>query len=833
MSKTLVICEKPDQARGYAKALKEGGSFKTSDGYLENGKYVFTYGIGHLVGSKGPREYEEFTSKPNKGWSWEAIPFFPPSGELDYHPTDKGRAKQLKIVGTLIKRSDIDTIINATDAGREGELIFWEIYDYFKCKKPVERLVCSTMVEVDVQRAFNDLKDSSYSMPRRAAAYARQYADWALGMNLTVAFSIKANMGRALHVGRVQTPTIAILVQRRLEMENFVPQDYFEIEAEFGNKYKGKWFKDQLGNTRFDKKEDAQSIVDKIDGKVGTVIKKDVSPSPENPKKLYNLNDLQREASKKFNFDPTKTLNIAQLLYEKYAVLSYPRTDSRFLANVHIPELPTILEMISIPEYSKFTQSIIANGIPTNKNFINDKEVSDHHAIIPTKKKPNPQSFVDDPKAGITKEDIQKVYDLVIKRFLAVFYPPAMYEKTEIVTEVKGETFKTSGKILVSAGWKEIYGADVEEEDEEDESPKKGKKQEEKVKTVKLPPIEKGEKNDVTENDLQAKQTKGPSNYTYHELLGVMENPRNFLEDEELKNVMKQAQDGKGAGLGTGATRAGILDNIISRGYVEKKGKAIVATDLAVDLISISPEELKSPIVTAEWEQKLKDIEESRLDRQTFDEGIRTYVQKNISELRQTVLEVKFENVNDGAPIGAACPNCGKEVLEKKNVFSCHSHSKENPCFVIFKTIGKKKVSTSQAKQIASKGISNLIKGFTSQKGTKFDAKLKWNKEAKKVEYEFEKKEPPKQTNLTCPFCGKGEIKESPKAFGCSNWQGGCKFTVWKVTSGKKMTLDIVKKLVEEKQTDKMSGFKSANGKEYSARLVLNMEKKKIDFSFE
>lgn len=907
MSKILIICEKPDQAKKYADAMKIYGSFSRKNGYLESDKYIFTYAFGHLLNSKGPKEYKEFG-----GWKWEAIPFFPPKGSLDYHVKEQSKKQQVNIIGQLLKRDDVDSVINGADAGREGDLIFWEIYDYFKCKKPVERLLCSTYVHEDVQKAFKNLKDDSFFIPRRAAAYSRQYADWALGMNLTVGFSIKANMGRALHVGRVQTPTIALLVNRKREIENFKPEDYFEIEAEFGQKYKGKWFKDQLGNTKFDKKEDAQLIINKINGKLGTVVKKNVKEEKQHPKKLYNLNDLQREADTKFGFDPTKTLNIAQLLYEKYAVLSYPRTDSRYLSTTQVPELKQYLDAVSsITNYKKFVDYIVTSGIKTSKMFVNDKEVTDHHAIIPTKETPNTSAFTDEPKDGIRKEDIVKVYDLVVKRFLAVFYPPAIYEKTEVVTEVEEETFKTSGKILVDAGWKEIYGSDDDDEDEE-ETPKKGKKQEEKVKVQKLPPIDKGETNNVTDSELQEKQTKPPSHYTNASLLGIMEDPRKLLDDDGLKEAMKEAK----AGLGTGATRAGIIDNIVNRGYIEKKGKSLIATDLAEKLIDIAPNELKSPEVTADWEQKLLDMEKSALEEEDFKMDIRNYVEKNLIELKNTKLEVDFGHVNEGETVGK-CPTCQTDVKEKMKAFSCDS----DDCFVVFKTMANKKISTAQVKLLLSKGETNELKGFKSKAGKKFDAKLvikdgkvtfgfpekknektdldcpncsgkmidkgmlivcenstqekkcvtifktiakktltdkqieqlvikgetdslsgfkskkgknfsaKLKLNGVKIDFEFDK---PSETGIKCPFCG-GNVNENPKAYGCSNWkEKNCKFTIWKTMMGKKMNEKIVKELIDKKETEKLDGFKSSKtGKAFSAKLVLNMEKKKIDLSFE
>ena len=818
MSKTLVIAEKPDAAKKIVEALKPEGSFKTSQGYYESDKYVVTYGFGHLFSAKLPKEYTEFG-----GWKWEAIPFYPPSGSLDYKIAEESKKKQVKTVGDLLKRPDVVDIVNACDAGREGDLIFWEMYDYFKNKKPVKRLWISSLVKKDIQNGFKNLKEGSFFMPRREAAYARQYADWALGMNLTVGFSIKANMGRALHVGRVQTPTIAILAQRRLEMENFKPEEYFEIEVDFGNKYKGRWFKDQKGNTKFDKKEDAQLIVDKVSGKIGTVTVKDVVEDKENPKTLYDLGDLQVEANRKFGFTAKKTLDIAQLLYEKYTILSYPRTDSKHLGTVHIPELEPTLNAIRIPQYAKFVDHILDEGIKTSKHFIDDSKVSDHHALIPTDLTPDLSAVTDEPKAGIRRDDILKIYDLVVKRFLAVFYPPALYEKTEIVTTVEDETFKTSGKILISAGWKEIYGAEVEEDEEEEETPKKGKNQEEKVKVQKLPPIDLNETNPAQEVDLQEKTTKAPTPYTEGKLIGVMKNPRSLLDDEGLKKAMKEA----GAGLGTQATRQDIIENIISRGYVERKGKTLMATDLAMKLIHIAPEELKSPEITAEWEQKLTNIQDDKITRQEFEIDIREYVLKNLDELKNKELTVQFSRNDDKEAIGK-CPTCGEEVYEFPKVFACATNTREHQCFVIFKSVAGKTITTKQAKDLMEKGQTGLIKGFKSTKGTKFDAKLQLVQG--KVQFAFEQNAP-KETNLTCPKC-QGKMIERDRLFVCEHSTQTAPCTaVFKVIAGKNIDQKIVKTLLEKGETDVLSGFKSSKGKPFSAKLVWGA--KGVEFKFD
>ncbi|MED3831612.1 DNA topoisomerase, partial [Priestia megaterium] len=404
--------------------------------------------------------------------------------------------------------------------------------------------------------------------------------------------------GRRLPVGRVQTPTLSLLVQRRLEIENFKPKDFFELKVNFNNKYEGMWFKDAKGNTKFELKSDAEAILNKINGKTGKVTVKDVIEQKVNPKELFDLGSLQAEANKKFGFTMQKTLDVAQVLYDKYKVLSYPRTDSKYIMNSQVPELPQLLQAVNSTKYSEFVTNIISRNIPISKNFVNDKKVSDHYAIIPTKKSLNLSEVTDEVKNKqviATKEDIENIYDLVIRRFLAVFYPEAIYEKTEIVTEVEGETFKTNGRILKDPGWEVVYGKDAVDVEEDSDN-------EEKT----LPPIDKGEENSITKSDLLTKQTKAKPHYTEGTIGKAMENAKDYIEEAALKKEMKEAD----AGLGTVATRAQIIENLIARKYVIRKGKQIIATDLAVKLIEIAPDRLKSPEVTAQWEIELRLIEE-------------------------------------------------------------------------------------------------------------------------------------------------------------------------------------------------------------------------------
>lgn len=833
MGKTLIFAEKPDQAGEYMAVLKKEGSFFKSskgEGYYESDKYVITWGYGHMLTSKQPNDYTEFTSKPNKGWSWDAIPFYPPNGNLDYYfkadKTFATKTRQIDVLKKQFSRKDIDEVVCATDAGREGELIFWEVYDYCKCKKSVKRLWISSLVAEDIEKGFKTLRDKAFYEPRRQASYARQYADWMLGHNLTVGFSIKVNMGRALHIGRVQTPTLALLVKRRLEIDNFVPKDFFEIEAEFGGKYKGMWFKDQLGNTRFDKEDEAKAIMEKVKGKTGTVIKKDVTKVPEGPKKLYNLSLLQSEVNKKYGYAVGKTLEIAQLLYEKYKFLSYPRTSSNHLGTVHVPELPHILKGVRIPEYEKFVDHIVATGIKTTKHFVDDSKLSDHHAIIPTKMKADLSKIQDeaDKKGKVihSKQEIKNVYDMVVKRFLSVFYPAAVYEKTEIVTEVETETFKTSGRILVSAGWKEVYGTEVEEEEEEDSS-KKGKG-EEKAKTVTLPPIAKGETNPVTEAKVLPRKTQPPKHFTEGTLVTAMENAGKFIEDEELREIMKEANEGQGAGLGTEATRAQIINQIKQRGYAEEKGKGktsyLIATDLAVDLITIAPEELKSPEITADWEQKLMDIQNQKLLRENFEEGIGEFVERNLKELKGSELEVEFASAG-GKEVGI-CPTCKTSVKEKGKAYSC-----DNDCFVAYKTFVGKKVTETHVKQLIKNNITSEIKGFKKKSGGTFNACLTIKEGKLTFAFPEQKNE---ETSLKCPECS-GKIMERTNSYICENYttEKPC-FAIKKEIAGKKLTDKQINSIIIKGETELIDGFKSKKGTPFTAKI--KRVGLKLDFEF-
>lgn len=883
--KTLVIAEKESQALDLSKGLEKYGSFKLNKPgrYFESNKYIITWAQGHILGLKEPRDSENWGDRK---WELEALPWYPPNNKFEYKVTNERIYNQLK---AIFQRSDINEIIVSTDAGREGTLIAQELIDHFEFKGPVKRFYESAVLSPEnIQRIIeNDLKGQDFIVPRVKAAYARSFADLLLGMNFSIGFSAKA--GATLSMGRVKTPVMAILAQRKKEIMNFKEETYFELEAEFGGVYKGLWFKEQLSNTKFGKPEEIQAMIAKISGKDGVIVKKEVKKVPENPKLLYSLTTLQREASKKFGFDPDRTLEIAQSLYDTHKMLSYPRTESEVIGTGHVKDLPAILNAINVDVYSSHVQYILSNEIPTNKRMVNDKKLSDHHAIIPTNIAP---------KLSALNGDERKVYDLVVKRFLSAFYPAAMYEKTEVITEVEGETFKTSGRIEVDKGWKVVYGSDVEDGDDDSED-------------ATIPPIEQGESRVVSTTKEISKKTSPPKLYDYDSLLAIMVNPKRLLATDELKEALDSAE--APAGLGTVATRGEIIKELLNREYIIKKGKSLDISDFGMLMIEVCPEKLKSPEITAEWEGKLRKMELNEYEFDVFMDELHSYIESILDELRVTQWSVMFPRKNGGEEVAtcphcgtgiknigkvyvcgtstpedtcfivateigkkkiasssikelaengetklikgftsnkgkkfdaklklegkklsfsfdkdeiAICPYCQTSVTDKGKVYSCTTNSIETPCFVVFKEIAKKQIPISAVKQLAEKGVTNEIKGFTGSKG-KFDAKLKL--EDKKVSFAFDvkTKSENKATNLKCPFCQKGEIKENAKAFGCNNWKEGCKFTVWK--NGDKITVKIVEKLIKDGESGRIDGLRYPNGSYFNANLKLDLNKKVIN----
>lgn len=835
--KTLIITEKPDMSEKFSEALKDRtkNMKKQFDGkirYFESDDYVITNAVGHVYRSKDPKQYEGIFG----GWKWSAIPFYPPGGNLDFEP-GKDKKDIVSFLKKQFKRNDISAVINACDAGREGDLIFWEIYDQNKSKFEVKRWWASSLTKKAILDAFDNLRDSKFFMPRKDEGYARQFADWAFGHNITVALTIKARIPKTvLHGGRVKTPVLKILVDRKREIENFVPQKYFEIEADFGNKYKGQWFKGELGNTKLSTKEEADKIASLVKGKIGKVISKEVKEDPEYPKPLYSLTDLSYDANKKFGYAADKTLQIAQQLYEAFEVISYPRSSSNHLGTDMIPELKGILEGLDTYDYAPFAREIIAKGIKTSTRFVDDSKLSDHHAIIPTNKRVD---FSDFKKGkGVTAQELQNIYDLVAKRFLAVFYPPAKYEKTSIVTEVEKETFKTNGKIMMDPGWKVVYGKDVVEDVEEDEKEGKKAKGKEKEKEAILPPIDEGEENEVKDSEAKGKETKAPTHYDDGELIKMMKNPRamsKLIEDEALSNIMKNKEEG----IGTEATRSGIIKELKAKGYIAEEGKTkkkyLVATPLAEQVVDLAPEEIRSPIITADWEQKLVMIQEEKMTRKQFEEDIRKFVLESIEKIKNSNVEIKVKSVNEAQETEYTCLKCKGKMVKVKyqdlDYYICENHKKESPCMRLYEKTLNKTLTKKQIHELLTNGeTKDKVPKLKNQSGKVYEARIKMDMEALRALPIIENDGKPRSqaTEVKCPFC-EGKIEENSKAFGCDSYKQkkSCGFTVWKNNS-EKLNIIQIQKLIDENKTDVIDDMKGPKGK-YSAYYELDVKNKKIE----
>ncbi|WP_062286009.1 DNA topoisomerase III [Neomoorella mulderi] len=784
--KTLIITEKPSVARDLAGVL---GGFKSQDGYLENSRYYISWALGHLLELAEPEDYDPELKK----WSLEQLPLIPPDFTLK--PISSGR-KQLTTIKRLVQSPDVSTVVNACDAGREGELIFRRIYAWCKGQKPVKRLWLSEATPAAIKEAFRRLRDGRELDNLAAAAEARAQADWLVGINATRAFTCRHN--RLLSVGRVQTPTLALVVAREREIRAFKPEPYFEIWATFrkstGETYRGKWFREK--QDRLHDRQEAENLTKISAG--GIVEKIEQKEAREQPPQLFNLNDLQKEANKKYGLTAQKTLDAAQALYEKHKLLTYPRTDSRHLTAALVRDtLAGRLEALTgIPDYA----GLVPKNLPQlGKRYVDDSKVSDHHALIPTASRPDLSKL---------SPAEQKVYDLVVRRFLAIFYPDARYAVTRVVTAAGGEKFLSHGRVELDRGWKAVYGRQDEDEAES---------KDEESQT--LPQLVEGEEVAVQGVEVKAKQTRRPQRYTEATLLAAMENAGRLVEDKEMADTLKTA-----GGIGTPATRAAIIERLIQVGYLRREKKNLLPTAKGETLIGLVPEEVKSVELTARWEEGLKEIEEGQRDFNEWLEGIKNFTTEVVRMARE---QEAAPGADPDREVLGQCPICGREVMEYPKSYSCSGY-KEGCRFAIWKEIAGKKITANQAKELLQKGKTGVIKGFKSKTGKKFDAALTLG-EGSKVNFEFA--EGNSETLGKCPLCGK-DVTESQKGYGCSGWKEGCKFVIWKEIAGKKITAGQAKELLQKGRTGMIKGFKSKNGKEFDAALILGKDGK-VGFDFD
>jgi DNA topoisomerase-3 len=714
VSKTLVIAEKPSVARDISTALP--GSFAKHEGYLESDDYLISYAVGHLVELADPEEY----GKQFKRWRFDDLPIVPEKFKL--RPRDDKSRKQLKVIHTLMARDDVDEVVNACDAGREGELIFAYTYETAKAKKPVKRLWLNSMTKPAIQDAFSRLRPGEELAQLEEAARSRSEADWLVGMNATRAATIRlrAAFDGAVSLGRVQTPTLAMLVKRELEIREFKPEPYWLVEAAFAatgdRRYAGRY----LGGRRLPE-PDAAAVVEACTGKPGLITKLEHKEERELPQLLYDLTSLQRHANTLFGFSARRTLAAAQKLYEDRKAITYPRTSSRYLSTDLVEEIRPTAELVGRnADYASAAAYVLRLAELPLGRVVADDKVADHHAIIPTKAEHKVDSMGDDER---------RVYDLVVKRFLAVFHSEAVYERTRVETTVAQHVFRTSGRVLVEAGWKAVYGEEARPADADDDD--SGGDQ-------LLPRLEEGEDVETVSVDSLAKETKPPRRFTEASLLAAMETAGKHIEDETLREAMKDS------GIGTPATRAAIIERLISVAYIERDGRALHATEKGINVIRLlGPHPLTSPELTGEWEHRLGLIERGEDSRGRFMDDIERFTAETVAELDK-LEAAKVERANLGP-----CPICGRDVIENRKGYSCWTKDDPGCGFVIWKQKAGKTLPPSVVKELMeTRRTAKAVTGFRGRSGRSFSAKLaleqgedgKWRVE---FDEEWAKRPPP------------------------------------------------------------------------------------------
>ncbi|WP_027400099.1 DNA topoisomerase 3 [Anaerovorax odorimutans] len=685
----LIIAEKPSVAAEISKVM---GSTKKHNGFYSGTEYLVSWCVGHLIETVMPENYKEEYRK----WRIFDLPIIP--DEWKYRVSE-GVKSQFNIVKSLMERKDVEELICATDAGREGELIFRLVYNQVGCKKVFKRLWISSMETKAIKDGFDKLKNGSDYDRLYDAALCRLQADWLVGINFSRLFACMSN--KPLNVGRVQTPTVNLIVERQKAIDNFESKPFYIMNAECN--YDGYIFN---ASKRVEDKEESNKIIEKCNGKNAVVKSMNKTLVKENPSALYDLTTLQREANKMLGLSAQQTLDAAQNLYEK-KLITYPRTDSRYLTSDMDQSSKAILKsLINASFINKKTIDIYNLNITDFDRLINDKKVTDHHAIIPT---------IEACKASdkLSKNEFC-ILLLIIYKFLTAVYIPYEYIKTELILDIEGEEFKVTGRQISEMGFKEISShlTDLLKEIKKEEKKKKKKKNTEEKEEEIIPPLSEGQ---VIENVVvtsKEKSTKPPKPYTEDTLLSAMENAMKTLEDEELRKEVA------GAGLGTPATRAGIIERIIKTGFVERKGKNLIPTNKAYEIIDVVPEKVKSAVLTAEWEQKLEQIYKSELTGKEFISDIEVFVKELIGNYKDNYAE-------NGKEIIGKCPRCGKNIFEGKTNYYCESGRECN--FVIWKndkffTSKRKPLTKPMVKAFLLKGRIKAVGLYSEKKDKTYSA---------------------------------------------------------------------------------------------------------------
>jgi DNA topoisomerase-3 len=802
MGKTLIIAEKPSVAGDISKAL---GKFEKNADFYENDQCVISSAVGHLLTIAVPEQFEVKRGK----WTFANLPVIPP--HFDLLPIEKNEAR-LKVLVKLIKRKDVTALVNACDAGREGELIFRYIVQYAKAKQPIQRLWLQSMTPAAIRDGFAHLRTDGEMIPLADAATCRSESDWLIGINGTramTAFNSKTGGFHLTTVGRVQTPTLAILVEREEKIKKFVSRDYWEIHGTFGaaaGEYKGRWFDEKFSKDgdeqaraeRVWELARAEEIQKKCLGKPG-IVTEESKPTTSMSPQLYDLTTLQREANGRFGFSAKNTLGLAQALYEKHKVLTYPRTDSRALPEDYLETVKTTLGMLAETNYRTPAETILKNGwVRPNKRIFNNAKVSDHFAIIPTLIAPKALS-----------EPEQKLYDLVTKRFLAIFYPAAEFLVTTRITRVESEPFKSEGKVMVNAGWLAVYGKEAAESDD----------------TPTLAPVKPNETVKTEKIEVEANVTKPPARYSEATLLGAMEGAGKLIDDEELREAMSDK------GLGTPATRATIIEGLIWEKYVVRNGRELQPTAKAFSIITLlrglEIPQLCSPELTGEWEFKLNLMARGKMKRDEF--------MKEIADATRDIVAKAKSHESDTVPgdygkLNVPCPKCGGEILENYKKFQCQKCD-----FSLWKIVAGRQLEIFEVEELISKGTVGPLQGFRSKQGFPFAAIIKMGAEFK-PEFDFgndqnkdgEASAPidftGKEPLGKCPKCG-ANVYDAGMNYMCENATGAaktCTFKTGKIILQQPIEAAQVKKMLETGKTDLLTKFVSKkNNRAFKAFLVI------------
>jgi DNA topoisomerase-3 len=760
----------------------------------EGNKYAVTWGQGHMCGLKQAKDYNpEYAN-----WSKLPLPFFPGKYEIKVRdeidrttrkPTgnpDPWTTRQLDLVKALFEKSEY--IINATDDDREGELIFAYVYQHIGVKKPYKRVVLDSQTEEGFRDAFRHLKTSDEVRPIEYAGRGRSIADWMVGANLSAIMSLKyggSGTDSLITIGRVQTPVLNLIVQRELAIKNFVSKPFWSINAVFttknGDTYKAKHIESQIED-----KNKAQEILNKINGKNGTITEYEKDSFKKEVPFLYNLTTLSQEANKKYGFTAQETLNIAQELYEK-GYLTYPRTQSQHLTSDMQPVVDEVIDMLAnySTQYKEWIDPV-TNRNYTKRHFDTSK-VESHYAIIPTKVKPEKMT-----------PNQANLYDIVAKSLIRIIYKPASGEKTKIITEVEGEKFNSSGTVIIDKQWLVI--------DENNSDPNL------------LPIVSKG---DIVSGEYEIKEgkTEPPKRYNDETLLTAMRTAGKNLDDEELKKIMMESTDG---GIGTSATRAGIIETIIQRKYAERKGskkaKDIIPTEKGMKLIEILPlEEIKSAELTADWEMRLNKVAKGQDDISSFIRDMQNITAKWVKEIQEATIEANLSSSSDTNLLPVNCPKCGKPMRKLSWGWACSGYSKDNPdaCkFAIGYNLGGATISDKDIDDIITKGRSKFIKGFKKKDSDETYGAFIILDENKNLSRSWD-------TGIACPKCGKPIVVKNG-SWGCSGWKEGCNVTIWDKTFGKVLSDKDKIDLLTKKKTKEIKGFVKKNGDTYNATLILD-----------